>query len=331
MITDHSEYGVQLYYSKSSRIEHSTILRSSYAADIEYSDDTIVVGNTVGYVYLVNSLFGVIRENQFESGGISLRGVLPEWNTHVIENNMLDGRPIYYLKNTSGPLVVPSDVAQVILANCSNATIQGLDIEDVYRGVQLAFSPDCTIEDSTITVIYSSGEPFMVSAAVDLINAPRTLIRENMLSNASYGIDIQFSPNSTFSNNTIAGNSAGVTSDSSSGNIFSGNMISDNRYGLIMFNPTHDVLCENTIANSSMYGLFFVFSFDNLIYHNNFIDNNWVVYDDGVNSYNLSYPTGGNYWSTWECVGNPSQGQSYQVTDSNIDYHPFQDPNGWRQ
>ncbi len=99
---------------------------------------------------------------------------LNQWNTHVIEDNYAyDGR-IYYFKNNDGPVIVPSDAVQVILANCSNATIQYLTFDhDVGVPIQLGFSSYNNIVGNTITQQYWDG--------ILLRNSPANIISENQI------------------------------------------------------------------------------------------------------------------------------------------------------
>jgi parallel beta-helix repeat protein len=66
----------------------------------------------------------------------------------------------------------------------------------------------------------------------------------------------------------------------------------------------HNTIIENTAAANSKYGVYVDFSSDNMIYHNNF-GNNLVAQfriDNGANTWDNDYPSGGNYWSGYTGV-----------------------------
>jgi hypothetical protein len=72
---------------------------------------------------------------------------------------------------------------------------------------------------------------------------------------------------------------------------------------------------------------------DNVIYHNNFMDNNNHASDYGSNnSWDNGPIDGGNYWSDHACSGNPSDGsQPYTISGGAdaVDQYPFESMNGW--
>jgi len=99
--------------------------------------------------------------------------------------------------------------------------------------------------------------------------------------------------------------------------VITGNIFSNNEYGI-------------AIGDSS--------SVNNVIYHNNFINNNAA--DGGNNSWDNGYPSGGNYWSNYVGVDQyrgPNQnepgpdgiGDTPYNFPNDCDLYPFMQPNGW--
>jgi parallel beta-helix repeat protein len=67
----------------------------------------------------------------------------------------------------------------------------------------------------------------------------------------------------------------------------------------------HDSCDSNTITDNELsnndVGIYIEDSGNNLIHHNNLINNSQSAYDDmGNNSWDNGYPSGGNYWSDYE-------------------------------
>ena len=153
-----SNVGIKERYGSNNTIIGNFVDSCYYGISSELgASNTLISGNTVvncqdAGVYLDDAYNDTIIDNTFiSSGGIAIDGhELADWNTHTIENNYANGKPIYYYKNDSNAVTVPSDAAQVILANCSNFTIQNLYLSEVGRAVQLGFSSYNNINGNTI-------------------------------------------------------------------------------------------------------------------------------------------------------------------------------------
>lgn len=302
IITNNQYYGIFLPDSS-----HNSITRN------------IVTNNRDYDICLDYSSNDTVADNNFESNGISIFGdSILHWNTHIIENNTANGRPIRYYKNTNDA-VVPSDTAQVILANCSNFTIQNLNLSDVDGCIQLGFS-------SYINII------------------------QNNIANSSQGITIHRSNNNIISRNTITDNYYhGILLKYSSNNIISENNITDNeRRGISLKDSHNNNISGNNIMRSKRMwsiGLDIRNSYDNVIYHNNFINNTKHAWDSGINIWDNGYPSGGNFWDDHDdhdeykgpnqdeegsdgIVDQPGGGLNpYNISDGeNQDKYPFMNP-----
>lgn len=92
----------------------------------------------------------------------------------------------------------------------------------------------------------------------------------------------------------------GIFLDSCSDNLFDSNIISDsfNGDGISMDSSTSNTLINNTIGLNAHAGIGLWGSSNNLVYHNNLINNSENGYDDtGTNSWDNG--TEGNYWSDY--------------------------------
>ena len=77
-------------------------------------------------------------------------------------SNTVDGKPIYYLINRRDERV-PSDAGYVALVNCTNMTVEGLELRNNLEGLLLAGTQNSTIRNNTVTsnwydvkIVYSS-------------------------------------------------------------------------------------------------------------------------------------------------------------------------------
>jgi len=110
----------------------------------------------------------------------------------------VNGKPIYYYKNNHEGTIVPSDAAQVILANCSNFIIQNLEITNMERGIQLGFSSYNTVLLNTITNNSDDG--------IYLEGSSNNKITENDFANNGVGIDVSWSESNHIFRNNITNN-----------------------------------------------------------------------------------------------------------------------------
>ena len=123
----------------------------------------------------------------------------------------------------------------------------------------------------------------------------------DMSKNINSGLDLRFNcTNNLILNNTMIDNVvAGLTLLDSGYNTLSGNLIEGNgRYGMqIQSNSNGNTVTDNSIYDSQT-GIFLDSSL-NLIYGNEFLYNVIQAEDRGTNSWNASYPLGGNLWSDY--------------------------------
>jgi len=117
------------------------------------------------------------------------------------------------------------------------------------------------------------------------------------------GIAIVSSNNNDVSNNDLSNNvGTGIRLNTSSNNNISGNSISNsNNDGISLFLSNSNSISDNTVSGSGNGIRLFLPSDNNQIFNNNFIDNTTQASDSGSgNVFNLSAPTGGNYWNNFD-------------------------------
>ena len=167
----------------------------------------------------------------------------------------------------------------------------------------------------------------------------------NINTNDGYGIYLDRSDNNEITDNDVSKNYYGIYFEGSDNNDIIDNNVSDNYYGIYLdyysryssnYGSNNNDIIDNDVSDNA-YGIYlYSYCDNNRIYHNNIIDNGKQAYNYGVwaNSWNESYPIGGNYWSDHICTGNPSNGSQPYIIDSNYygsnkDWYPFEDPDGW--
>jgi len=132
----------------------------------------------------------------------------------------------------------------------------------------------------------------------------------------------------------------GILLYNSSSNCVVGNNVTENaRFGIQFSQSSGNSIVGNNIIGNNVSGIY-LDSPNNLIYHNNFIDNTAQVSMAmaGANVWDDGYPSGGNYWSDYngsdlflgenqDQLGSDGIGDTHYVIDgNNTDHYPLMNP-----
>jgi len=167
--------------------------------------------------------------------------------------------------------------------------------------------------------------------------------KNDIAANELNGVEIYESSYNTISYNTISGNDVsnvggGIKLDSSSSNTLTGNNIRNNTNGISLWHSDNNTISRNDIVNNGKdlgpgwnpAGIYFGESYNNKIYHNNFIDNFIQVSCPwGQNVWDDGYPSGGNYWSDYTGIDADGDGigdTAYVIPYMDQDNYPLMNP-----
>ena len=132
----------------------------------------------------------------------------------------------------------------------------------------------------------------------------------------------------------------GILLYNSSSNCVVGNNVTENaRFGIQFSQSSGNSIVGNNIIGNNVSGIY-LDSPNNLIYHNNFIDNTAQVSMAmaGANVWDDGYPSGGNYWSDYngsdlflgenqDQLGSDGVGDThYVINENNTDHYPLMNP-----
>lgn len=135
---------------------NDTIIIRSSIHDLICNNSIINHGPGIQGIRLEETTYAQIKDNYFDVAnfsGISINGdEQNEWDTHLIQNNMLHDEPIYYAKDDI-TIRIPSQVAQIIIANCTNVDIHNWSFPCRANAVQIGFSSHVQIHDTTDTTV----------------------------------------------------------------------------------------------------------------------------------------------------------------------------------
>ncbi len=230
------------------------------------------------------------------------------------------------LENSSGCRISECSVTEttnvgILLDNLS--TFNTIDMNNVsYNwndGIRLSASSDFNVICGNSVM-----ENFL---AISVSNSANNTLEENNVTMNRSGLSVTSSSNTKILGNYIANgyrDASGVYLASSTSTMVADNTITNSSDGLVMLWSTHNVICRNTITqnyyggiylressnnsiyenivsgNEGNYGISVSYCSSNSIYHNSFINNDAQILGNTlgyVNSWDVGYQSGGNYWS----------------------------------
>lgn len=314
--------------SRNNIIFGNNITRCNYGIRMEYSHNNTIIGNRLSNneyaIYLFASHFNTFRNNIMVGNqrGLAIHGgYLESYTQYVDTTNTVNGKPVYYWI-TEKDKTVPLDAGYVALIKCTNITVQNLKLTGNGHGILLFATQKSTLN-------------------------------RNMIEDNDVGIQLWDSFNNKISENVVLNNGEGIRIDGiypaySQNNEVYRNNITNNDVGIFIFDSSDNVIHRNHITNNEC-GIRIIGlggkAADNLIYHNNFVNNTadvpgswhtivfqevWIppqknLWDNGKE---------GNYWSDYitrypnarEIDSLGIWNTPYNISENNQDNYPLVNP-----
>lgn len=330
---------IDLLNSEENDIIGNIALKNDYGMQLEASINCNILYNNLTKNHRGLSLRGSnstnIQYNSFSSNnGIGLRLVASFYcnisSNNISENNYygISLHSSYYNMISSNNLF-SNYWSSIDLYTSSNNTISDNYVSSSIWGIHLESSENNTFLNNNIT---NCSHPLMIFEQSNYNVFTRNVFFDNpdmsindshnfVFSNNTFinsgGPELKYSNNSCIFNNTIHGSGIAI-SDSNNSIIFNNSLFTSGiniyySYNSIIFNNTlitgkgiylsssNDSFIFNNSITSNSHGIRLSSSFNNTLYHNNFIDNGNQAEDDSINGnrWDNGYPSGGNYWSDY--------------------------------
>jgi parallel beta-helix repeat protein len=194
------------------------------------------------------------------------------------------------------------------------------------------------------------------SKGIDLTGRSNVTIKNLIIENFEYGLYLYASSNNVLSQNDLTNNYCAIwVASASNGNTISGNNIANNEmYGMWLKDSSNNKISENEFTSHGNYtiymrasnyttfsanyladnklGIFIYEASNNVLYHNNFVNNaNPVSVYNSTNVFDDGDFSGGNYWSSYEDQNPEAQeldasgiwNTPYVIDENNQDNYPL--------
>nr|QNO54991.1 hypothetical protein KIHMDPCI_00002 [Methanosarcinales archaeon ANME-1 ERB7] len=202
------------------------------------SSNNSITGNNVSDNYddgisLSRSSNNSITGNTFVNDGLSV----DDSYQNTVEENIVNGKPLVYLEDASDYTV--EDAGQVIVVNCTNITVENLDLANTSVGVALWKTEDSKVLNNTVS---NNGNGISISRSSN-----NRITGNNVGNNSIGGISLWGSSNNIITGNNVCNSSIGGISlwNSCNNNTITGNTFVN--CGLSVFEPYQNAVGDNTV------------------------------------------------------------------------------------
>jgi parallel beta-helix repeat protein len=262
--------GIFLFDSSNNTVSNCSYQESLAGLNLDDSWDNMLQGLTIDHCRVGISLDmsgdNTLKNNQMNHCGLQVSGKNPgEYQNDVNVSNTINGRPLYYYVNKTNQ-TIPTDAGQIILTNCTGCIVSGCNLSNASVGVELAYSSMNTIDNNILN------NNSVVAIDLDGSSNNENIICNNVIYGNNYGVDVDFSNMNVFQENLLTDNAMGFSFDSCWKNTVIENTIQDGAYGMLFDVSSDTILTNNIISNSSVSGLSFLSSPNNILNSNMMIN-----------------------------------------------------------
>jgi parallel beta-helix repeat protein len=206
--------GIRIIDGYGNSVVNNTCVNGGMGIRVDSISVNLIANNTCRNSSHGIQLFGkqtTVWNNTLSNCGIlmpDLHTTPDYWNTHSIEGTTVNGKPVYYLKKVRD-FTIPADAGQVIIASCTNITIEDQDLVSCNAGISIGFSDSILIRNVECSNISTNTYTFWGS--IGLIYTDDVIIENvTIMDSEKYGIFGRDCDHIMISNSTIIGSRSGV-------------------------------------------------------------------------------------------------------------------------
>jgi parallel beta-helix repeat protein len=332
IVTDNQD-GILIWDSDGNTFCDNTIINNYDSGFNLRSNGNIVSGNVVSDHIVGMIVYGTnntLRGNRIDNSGYSFEldwgsdWVASDFVNDIDSSNTINGKSITYWVNKQDQKV-PEDTPIVVLVNCTNITVENLELTDNKQGIILVATTNSTIQQNSVQV---------VNDAILLYGSSNNKIANNLVFDKGTAIHLISSFQNTVTGNSITDTNTAMWIEKSNENTIKGNIISENSRGIRLDASNNNQVFNNSISESMTGIWFWNHASENVFYLNNLIDNKWAV-EKYVTDFQ-QFPrniwdngTVGNFWTDYNGTDANSDGigdTPYTIDENNQDNYPLIEP-----
>jgi parallel beta-helix repeat protein len=221
-------WGIYMFGTLNATIENNIISNNHSGIVADASDNSTFVNNTIANnlydgLLFVESSGHIMKNNTVSANAYNFGIEYSAFNNDIDQSNLINGKPIYYLKNQTGIAINPTaypEVGYLALINCADMTVENLNLTNNSNGILLA-------------------------------QTNSTILTNNTFANNVMGIAMSYSTNDTLEGNIIANNWQGITLENSPNNAFKDNNMTGNlQHVMISGGQLSDFLQDMDTSNT---------------------------------------------------------------------------------
>ena len=220
-----------------------------------------------------------------------------------------DGDAYIFISDISGSIAVERD--NVVL-NGAGYRLQG---DGNQNGITLGISNNITVKNLQLSSFHNG---------IVVMGSDNNKILENTITDNFRGLDFTSSENDTVSGNYIANNIGGIALENMYNNIVENTITNNSNFGIHLYAAGYNNIIGNNITNNGREILVSI-CYNNVIHHNNFVNNtNHVETDDSNGIWDNGEE--GNYWDNYNGTDDSGNGigdTPYIINENNQDNYPL--------
>ena len=347
-----SRIGLQLGASDTITITRNTITSDSWGINIDSADmeyDNIITNNQI---YTIDYISIYARRSPgilIDSNTVSQTGTGPHFaiglsytDQFIITGNIVTGGRhdgIQCVSSNNG------NIYSNTVTNAGNAiNLAGSSYADVYLNILSENSCGILLQgESNYNDIHDNDIMDNIGRGM-AIGSEGNAVHDNTITGCgSNGILLNSAQDNEIYDNIINNNYDGIRLYDCTGNLITGNTISGNGIGIYSYRGNSNTFSDNLITGCTSCGFYSTSNIDNLIFHNNFVNNAVNAYDGHAADTNWHHPVllEGNYWDDYFGLDNGGGTGKHAIAGDKIgdtliphprtdyDFYPYTELNGW--
>jgi parallel beta-helix repeat protein len=270
----------------------------------KYLDQEDIDGLSAGQLFLIDCTNVVLKNLIINNTAVAI-SITYSSNITVIDNNVSNNkRGIELISSTQcnvkNNMAVLNEFGGIELRSSSYNNLSNNNVSDNNANINLYGSSFNVISGNIIASSYE--REFFDNTGLNLYGqSDYNTITGNHLTGNDKALVIHYANWNDISYNNISTNILGFYLNSAYNNTITQNYVSSNEEGFrLYFSADYNTITRNFIQGNEL-GINLSSSSNNLIYHNDIIDNTIQAYDNrSDNQWDNGYPGGGNYWSDYD-------------------------------